>query len=123
MERDIPTLLGKLFEQDELEPDKKPEQEKKPESPESEQGTIAAFLEGRIHESFTVCADKLFQMGLMNRGDRIGLSSAIGDALEAFRKSVSEKTPDLTTKPMDPVIAQKMTLKENHGGKKEARTG
>lgn len=118
-------LLGKLLELREQEgepgsPDAEPEQEPTP-SPDEEQGTIAAFLEGTIHQTFTVTADKLFQMGLMNRGERISLSSAIGDALGRFREAVEEKAPETTKRSMDPDIARQMTLKENRGGKEKAQ--
>ena len=79
----------------------------------SEQGTIAAFLEGQIHKSFTTTADKLYQLGLMTREERIALSSSIGDALSKYGDSVLEKCPRMTTEPMPPEIAQKLVLGEN----------
>lgn len=83
-------------------------------SPEAakEQGTLAAFLEGTIHETFTTMADKLFRLGLMNREERINLSGAIGDALAAFRKRIDESAPGLAKTPLDPEIAKKIVLKE-----------
>lgn len=85
----------------------------------SEQGTIAAFLEGQIHKSFTTTADKLYQLGLMTREERIALSSSIGDALSKYGDSVLEKCPRMTTEPMPPEIAQKLVLGENKNSGKE----
>ena len=112
-------LLRKLVEAEDPAPEKSEKPKRDTDIPEikNEQGTIAAFLEGKIHEVFTVTADKLFQNALMNRGDRIALSSAIGDALEAFRKAILEKCPAMTKAPMDPNIAFHLTLKEEVRGK------
>lgn len=122
MERDIHDLVARLCEAEAPEKSADPEKKDAP-SEDAEQGTIAAFLEGKIHESFTVTADKLFQNGLMNRGDRIALSSAIGDALEAFRKAINEKCPSMTKTMMDPSIAFHLTLKEDNRGEKGNRSG
>jgi hypothetical protein len=101
-------LLAALTEQD-REDDRDP----------SEQGTIAAFLEGQIHKSFTTTADKLYQLGLMTREERIALSSSIGDALSKYGDSVLEKCPRMTTEPMPPEIAQKLVLGEQKNSGKE----
>jgi len=54
----------------------------------SVRNTVGTTLEGKIHESFTVAADRLYQAGLMNTKERIGLSSVIGDILGEFHKKV-----------------------------------
>lgn len=53
--------------------------------------TIRAVLESRIHQSFTVAADKLFGLGYIGREERIGLSSLIGDMLSAFGESIPKE--------------------------------
>jgi hypothetical protein len=67
-------------------------------SDKTHQNTIGTTLEGKIHESFTVAADRLFQSGAMNTKERIQLSGAIGDMLGRFRKSIPQE-----------VYARKMT--------------
>jgi hypothetical protein len=55
----------------------------------------ANWLEARIHSDFTDTADYLFGQGYVTREERVALSSAIGDALEAFNSSVSSNLPQL----------------------------
>ena len=50
--------------------------------------TIGGILESQMHESFTRVADALYGAGLLNREERIALSSAIGDGLEALTKAI-----------------------------------
>jgi len=52
------------------------------------------FLNGRIHESFTVAADRLYQLGFLDTEERIALSKAIGDALEVFSLVSKDAMPD-----------------------------
>jgi len=59
--------------------------------------TVGTTLEGKIHESFTVTADKMYQAGMMSTKERIALSGAIGDMLGTFRKKIA---PDVYRKPM-----------------------
>jgi hypothetical protein len=53
------------------------------------------WLESRLHLNFTEIADNLFGDGLLSREERIALSGAIGNALDAFRGVVEEKCPGL----------------------------
>lgn len=53
-------------------------------------GTVGTVLEGKIHESFTVAADKLYQAGLLGTKERIGLSGVIGDVLKKFREGTDK---------------------------------
>ncbi len=89
---------------------------------EPSQGTVASFIEGTIHQAFTVASDKLFRLGLMSREERIGLSSAIGEALGLYSKAVKEHAPGLESKPMDPDLAKKLILGEAHGSEKGGDT-
>jgi hypothetical protein len=79
-----------------------------------ERNTVGTTLEGRIHESFTVAADKMYQAGLMSTKERIGLSGAIGEMLGKFRKSIdkdvasrtmTDRAHELLKKAIDPVAA------------------
>jgi len=79
-------------------------------------GTVADFLEGSIHQSFTVAADWLFRARMMSREERIALSDAIGEALKVYREKVLEKVPGLAKAPMDPELAQHLILKEEGSG-------
>lgn len=53
------------------------------------------WFEARIHSDFTTTADRLFGEGYLSREERIQLSSAIGDALEAFSSSLEADAPQL----------------------------
>jgi len=53
------------------------------------------WLEARIHSDFTRITDYLFGEGHLTREERIGLSSAIGEALTAFNASVEANIPGL----------------------------
>lgn len=57
------------------------------------------WLESRIHLAFTAWCDDLFGEGYMTREERIGASSAIGAALDAFRVQLEEAAPTLYTRP------------------------
>lgn len=56
---------------------------------------VGAWVESRIHASFTVMADDMYGAGRLSRQERIGLSSAIGDALDAFVAKVEADLPQL----------------------------
>ena len=58
---------------------------------------IGSFLQAKLHEVFTVTADKMAQMGLMTTEERIALSGSAGDMLEALRDSVSKNAPILNS--------------------------
>lgn len=53
------------------------------------------WLEAFIHQSFTERADFLFGEGLLSRDERIALSTAIGEALQAFNAAVERDAPGL----------------------------
>ena len=53
------------------------------------------WLEARLHLTFTEIADGMFGDGRLTRDERIALSSAIGDALDAFRAGVEASAPGL----------------------------
>ena len=68
----------------------------------SEQNSsIGAFLVSKIHEAYTVAADRAFAAGYMNQDERIALSSAITDALKAFNEVMESKFPNLFRRPID----------------------
>ena len=52
----------------------------------SAQPKVVDFLASRIHESFTVAADRLRSLGYMDTEARIALSGLIGDLLKALEK-------------------------------------
>ncbi len=61
----------------------------------SESAGVAQWLESRIHSSFTWIADDLYGDGLLTREERVQLSNAIGDALDAFTTNVVANAPQL----------------------------
>lgn len=63
-----------------------------------EKRNAANWLEARIHARFTETADMLFGDGHLTREERIGLSSAIGEALTAFNTSVESNLPGLLSR-------------------------
>lgn len=78
-----------------------------------EAGSVGQWLEGSIHQMFTNLADDWYKMGYLTREERIGLSNAIGSALDAFILKVNEVEPglyvrkafeDATTAPIDSQI-------------------
>lgn len=56
---------------------------------------VAEWLEARLHLELTQIGDHMFGEGHLTREERIALSSAVGDALDAFRKKVEERAPQL----------------------------
>lgn len=67
----------------------------KDEAPLQEARNVAEWFEARLHNDFTVRADEMFGEGYLSREERIILSSAIGDALNAFRVKVEAEAPGL----------------------------
>jgi hypothetical protein len=61
-----------------------------------DRNTVGTTLEGKIHEGFTVTADKMYQAGMMSTKERIALSGAIGDMLGQFRKKVNRDVASRT---------------------------
>lgn len=57
--------------------------------------TMGAVYEAEIHRNFTNLADGMYATGRLTREERIALSSAIGDALDAFSDRVSQSAPQL----------------------------
>lgn len=64
----------------------------------SEAANLGNWLEARIHLAFTQIADDLFGGGRLTREERIALSGAIGDALDAFNAAVAEAVPGIYTR-------------------------
>ncbi len=71
----------------------------------AEAATVGSWFESRIHLGFTEMADEMFGGGLLTRDERIGLSSAIGEALTAFNNKVEANHPHLYQRDLwaDPV--------------------
>lgn len=59
---------------------------------------VGQWVESRIHRDFTVTADEMFGDGRLTREERIALSGAIGDALDAFVTRLEAGAPDLYTR-------------------------
>lgn len=57
--------------------------------------TVAQYMESRIHRDFTMEADEMYGAGRIDRNQRIVMSNAIGDALDAFRMRVQSSAPEL----------------------------
>lgn len=64
---------------------------------------IGQWFEAEIHRNFTMLADNQFGEGLLTREERIALLNAIGEALDAFYRRLSQTTPDLYAR--DPYAA------------------
>lgn len=78
--------------------------------PIAEARNIGQWIESRIHRDFTITADDMAGEGRLTREERIGLSSAIGDALAAFVGSLEANQPQLYTRdlwedPQDTIAA------------------
>lgn len=63
--------------------------------PLAESRNVGAWLESRLHLAFTELTDGMYGNGKLTRDERINLSSAIGDALDAFVKRVEADEPQL----------------------------
>jgi len=57
-------------------------------------GIIGTFMTSQIHKAYTVAGDALHGAGLMTEEERIGFSSAITDALSAFKEKARAEFPD-----------------------------
>lgn len=60
-----------------------------------ERSNMGNWMESRVHSAFTNIADDMFGQGYMTRAERIILSSAIGQALNAFNAVIQEMAPHL----------------------------
>lgn len=56
---------------------------------------VGEWIESRIHLQFTQLTDDMFGYGNLTRDERIALSSAIGDALDAFRTKIESAAAQL----------------------------
>lgn len=61
----------------------------------TEARNVGEWLEARLHMMFTEIADGMFGEGRLTRDERIALSSAVGDALDAFRIKVEAAAAQL----------------------------
>jgi hypothetical protein len=66
--------------------------------PLQEAAGIATWLESRLHATLTDYADGMYGNGQVTRAERIALSSAIGDALDAYTAAIKEQAPQLYTR-------------------------
>lgn len=57
--------------------------------------SVAQYMESRIHRDFTIEADEMYGANKIDRAQRLAMSSAIGDALDAFRTKVQASAPEL----------------------------
>ncbi len=75
---------------------------------EKSSATLKGLLESRIHQSFTVIADKLYGLGMLNQEERIAISSAIGDGLEEFSSKFDELVGDkpISSDIMEQIVGQ-----------------
>ncbi len=60
-----------------------------------ESANVGQYVEASIHRDFTMLADDWFGSGYLTREERIGLSAAIGAALDAFARKLAEVAPQL----------------------------
>lgn len=69
----------------------------------TESANVGQHMESRIHQHFTNQADNMAADGRLTREERITLSGAIGDALDAFHQRVQADAPHLFQRdPMHP---------------------
>lgn len=61
----------------------------------TEARTIGTWLESRLHLALTQFADDMYGDGRLTRQERIALSSAIGDGLQAWTARVENEAPQL----------------------------
>lgn len=64
----------------------------------AEAPNIGAWLESRLHLALTTYADDMYGSGLLTRDERIVLSSAIGEGLQAWTTRVQADAPQLFTR-------------------------
>jgi hypothetical protein len=72
--------------------------------------SVGDFLQSKIHEGFTVAADKLAQLGILNVEERIAVSSCIGDALQTFRDQLQEKAPTAANSAIPEEVLMQLTF-------------
>jgi len=63
--------------------------------------TVGNYLTSKIHEGYTIAADRAFASGYMTQDERIALSSAISEALKVFTELMKEKYPNLYGREID----------------------
>lgn len=63
---------------------------------------VGGVLESRVHEAFTLLADKLYGYGILSREERISLSKAIGESLQSLSDTIDSL--DLTTRVVAPEV-------------------
>lgn len=78
---------------------------------------VGAWLESRLHLALTQMADDMYGDGRLTREERIALSSALGDGLQAYTAGVEKSAPqlfqrDLWATPDDKTLAESLRLKE-----------
>lgn len=78
--------------------------------PAAEAATLGAWLESRLHLALTQYADDMYGDGRLTRPERLVLSSAIGDGLQAWAARVEADAPQLFQRtrweePAEPVVA------------------
>jgi hypothetical protein len=71
---------------------------------------VGQWIESRLHLELTRIADDMYGNGKLTREERISLSSAVGDALDAFTSNLTDAAPqlfqrDLWTDPDARVVA------------------
>jgi predicted ABC-type ATPase len=78
-------------------------------------GRVRDLLTGKIHESFTVAADQLFQRGYMNEDERIALSGVIGDVLPKFQEGIDDSVGNrpVDTKDLQAIAEMSMVERTN----------
>jgi hypothetical protein len=63
-----------------------------------ESRNVGQWIESRMHLNFTCVADDMFGDGRLSREERIAMSGAVGDALDAFTTSLEASAPQLYTR-------------------------
>jgi hypothetical protein len=71
--------------------------------------TVGNFLTSRIHEGYTVAADRALAAGLLTQEERIALSEAITDALRSFTDTMKSKFPRIYRREMEGDEAMKLS--------------
>ncbi|GGM27088.1 hypothetical protein GCM10011608_09830 [Micromonospora sonchi] len=79
--------------------------------PTEEAENVGAWLESRLHLALTELADNMYGNGRLTREERIALSAAVGDALQAWVARVEQDAPQLFQRtrwddPPEPSTAQ-----------------
>lgn len=79
----------------------------------AEGGTVGAGFESLLHSSFTRLADGMYGEGRLTRDERKSLSSAVGEALDAFVRRVEADQPHLYDRELwdEPEGEQDTTMK------------